>query len=263
MAQSLQARVAARGYPVFDLAGQSGQGTLPDSTLPGGIPPGSPTSTWTDPNVDPASVGATLTAPEEYVQGASLWGLPAALNPSDTPETHAAPFADPTLPLPEYYEQADAAHAGEFNGWQLRREPGTLTAFGQKEDLAPGSPAGPLQPLSGQIRSMGRFDGVQGYGGGGDGPGGTNAHMPLTVQDTSYPGPEGHPTFLNAAEVPFLTSDAFQFIAAEPALPVFTGVYDAPNSTVSAQDVIAADTPLQGAPVTSQPSGLLPIGWWG
>jgi hypothetical protein len=260
MAQTLQARVAQRGFPVFDTSGQSGQGTLPDSTLPAGIPPGSPTSAWTDPNVDPASVGATLPPPAEYVHGGRLWGLPGAVNPSDTPLTHAAPLADPTLPVGEYYAEADATHADDFNGWQLRRHPATLAEFGQNEDIASGSPPGPLQPLSGQIRSMGRYDGVQGYGGGGDGPGGTNAHMPLAVQDTAFPGPEGQRTFVSAAEVPFLTSDAFQFIAAAPELPPFTGVYDAPRSTVLAQDVIGADTPAQGAAVAAA-GGLQPLMW--
>ena len=260
MAQSLQARVAARGYPVFDLAGQSGQGTFPDSTLPAGIAPGSPTSTWTDPNVDPASVGATLPPPEEYVLGWDLWGLPGTPNPDDTPRTHAAPSADPTLPLPEYYEEADATHADTFDGVQLRHHPGTLETFGQQEGLAAGSPDGSLQRLDGQIRSMGRYDGVQGYGGGGDGINGTNKYMPLTVQDTTYPGPEGNRVFVSAAEVPFLTADAFQFIAAEPSLPPFTGVYDAPLTSVSAQDIITADSPLQGQDV-SDDSGLLSLMW--
>ena len=260
MARSVQARAAARGYPVYDLAGQSGQGTLPDSTLPSGIPPGSPTSAWTNPNTDPGSVAAPFVPPEEYVQGATLWGLPGAADPDDTPRTHAAPMADPTLPLPEYYGEADAPHADEFSGWRLRRSPATLDIFGQQAALVAGSPPGPLQPLSGQIRSMGGYDGVQGYGGGGDGPGGTNAHMPLTVQDTSYPGPEGNPVFVSAAEKPFLTTDAVQFIASQPSLPAFTGVYDAPLTTVSAQDVTGADVPAQG-PAVSAGAGLQPLMW--
>lgn len=262
MAQSVAARAAARGFPVFDVGGQTGQGALPDSTLPAGIPPGSPTSTWSDPNVDPASVGATLVPPEEFVDGGTLWGLGGALKPDNTPDTHAAPMADSTLPTAEYYLEADATHAGEFNGARIRHHPGTLAAFGQREDLAAGSPAGPLQPLTGQIRSMGRFDGVQGYGGGADGPGGVNAHMPLTVQDTTYPGPEGQRTFVSAAEVPFLTTDALQFIATAPELPPFTGVYNAPNSSVLAQDVIAADVPAQG-PAVGSGSGLQPLMYGG
>jgi hypothetical protein len=246
---------------VFNAAGQTGEGTLPDSTLPSGIAPGSPTSTWADPNVDPASVGAVLVPPEEYVQGASLWGLSGAMNPDDTPRTHAAPFADSTLPLPEYYLEADAAHAQNFDGVQERHRPGTLLAFGQAEDIAPGSPDGPLQRLTGQVRSMGRFDGVQGYGGGAGGVNGTNEHMPLTVNDISYPGPEGGRVFLNAAEKPFLTSDAVQFIASAPELPPFTGVYDAPRTSVLAQDVITADSPAQGPSVAAATSGLQPLMW--
>ena len=260
MARSIQARVAARGYPAFNLAGQTGEGTLPDSTLPSGIPPGSPMSPWADPNTDPASVGAVLPAPESYVHS-GLWGLSGSPNPDDTPRTHAAPLADPTLPLPEYWAEADATHAATFNGVQLRRHPGTLAEFGQSEDLAAGSPDGPLQRLSGQIRSMGRFDGVQGYGGGAGGVNGTNEHMPLTVQDISYPGPEGNPVFVNAAEKPFLTTDAVQFIASAPELPPFTGVYDAPRTSVLAQDIITADSPAQGPAVPAAPSGLQPLMW--
>ena len=260
MARSVTARAAARGFPVFGGSGVTGQGALPDSTLPSGTPPGSPTAQWSDPNTDPASVGATLTPPEEFVDGGSLWGLGAALNPDDTPGGHAAPMADPTLPRWEYYAEADATHADEFSGHRLRRRPGTLETFGQREDLAAGSPPGPLQPLAGQIRSMGRLDGVQGYGGGADGPGGVNAHMPLTVQDTEYPGPEGHRVFVSAAEKPFLTSDAVQFIATAPELPPFTGVYDAPRTSVLAQGVIAPDSPLQGQPVAPG-SGVLPLMW--
>jgi hypothetical protein len=263
MAQSIQSRAAARGYPVFDLAGQTGQGTLPDSTLPSGTAPGSPTSTWTDPNVDPASVGATLPPPEEYVLGGLMWGLSGAPDPDDTPRTHAAPIADSTLPVGEYFLEADAAHAENFDGVQLRHSPGTLLSFGQSEDVIPGSPDGPLQRLSGQVRSMGRFDGVQGYGGGAGGVNGTNQYMPLTVQDITFPGPEGNPTFLNAAEKPFLVPDADQFIATAPELPPFTGVYDAPRTSVLAQDVIAADSPLQGQAVSAGQGGLLPpAGWW-
>jgi hypothetical protein len=103
---------------------------------------------------------------------------------------------------------------------------------------------------------------VQGYGGGANGVNGTNEYMPLTVQDTTYPGPEGQRVFLNAAEKPFLTSDAVQFIANAPELPPFTGVYDAPRTSVLAQDVIAADSPAQGPPVPATPSGLLPLRTW-
>ncbi|HEY1622122.1 MAG TPA: hypothetical protein VGG25_31180 [Streptosporangiaceae bacterium] len=261
MATTLQARVAARGFPVFDVSGQSGQGTLPDSTLPSGQSPGDPTATWTDPNTDPASVPATLAAPEEYVLGQMAWGLPGAANPDDTPGTHAAPFADPTLPVGEYFAEADAAHADEFDGWKLRRAPATLARMQFGQQTAAGSPAGPLQPLTGQIRSNAGFDGVQGYGGGADGVNGTNATMPLTVNDIQFPGSLYYP-FVNAAEVPFLDAIPDQFIAAAPELPPFTGVYDAPNSAVLAQDPVTGDTPATGPAVADASSGaLLPL--WG
>lgn len=271
MARSVQERVAARGFPVFDISGQSGQGALPDSTLPSGQLTGQPTAAWTDPNVDLASVPATIPPPEEYVLGQVLWGLPGAAKPDDTPRTHAAPIADPTLAwqdgarknsagIEAYNAELEAAHGPVFDGVSIRRHPGTLPQFPFRQDTAQGSPAGPLQPLTGQIRAMGGYDAVQGYGGGGDGPGGTNAHMPLTVNDLEFPGHTYTNVFLNAAEKPFSVAIADQFIATAPELPVFTGVYDAPTTSVLAQDTVASDTPATG-PAVSQSSGLLPA--WG
>ena len=84
MAQTLYARTASRGFPVFDVAGQTGVGHLQDKTrLPehAGLPvPGQPY-----PVNDPANTPAQLAPPEPYILGPSLWGLPAAQNPDNTP----------------------------------------------------------------------------------------------------------------------------------------------------------------------------------
>lgn len=259
---TLQQRVAARGFPVVNIAGQSGQGALPDSTLPAAqVPPGSPTASWTDPNTDPASVAASLPPPEAYVTTDTLWGLSGAVNPDNTPRTHAAPVADQTLPPGEANAELEATHAPEFTGVQIRQHPPVLRSFDFGQQLTQGSPPGPLQPLSGQIRSMAGYDGVQGYGGGGDGEGGTNATMPLTTLDRQFPGETYHGVFLNAAEVPFLSADAVQYIAAAPELPQWMGGgFDVPTASVSAQDVTVADSPAQG-PALPATTGLLPS--WG
>src|SRR6266704_2975301 len=112
MPRPVAARAAQRGFPVFDFAGQTGQGRLPDSTAPP-AKAGLPAAPWTDPNTDLGSVPAVLPPPEEYVLGLSLWGLPAAANPDDTPRTHAAPLADPALLAAG---EGTDLHAGLFTG---------------------------------------------------------------------------------------------------------------------------------------------------
>lgn len=272
MAQPVIQRAAQRGFPVWDVSGQSGQGALQDSTAP---PPvaGLPTATWTDPNQDPASQPAILPPPEEFMLGLTLWGLPGALNPDDNPKsapdpgspegnTHAAPFADPSLPVGEYFAEADAAHAGVFTSPEVRRDIGTVAEFGLQRSLTEGNDTTNLQKLTGQIRSNAGLDGQQGYGGGGPGPLGTNLPE-LTVEARDYPG-ETYTTFLNAAEVPLLVAVPDQFIATAPELPPFTGVYDGPTANVSAQDVTSTDTPAQGPALQPAAQGYVYVpGFWG
>lgn len=247
-AQSLYARVAARGFPVFDLGGQSGQGTLPDSTQPGNSGPGEPSGTWTAPNVDTGSVATGLAAPAEFISG-GLWGLSGAMNPDLTPRTHAAPFADPTLPVGLYYEEADAAHAFTLGGPEERRNVGTVKQFRLEHLTASGGSASDQQPITGPMRALAGYDAVQGYGGGGDGPGGVNGTMPLTVDQRSYPG-ELYRAFVDAAEVDMVVPEAAQFIPNEPSMfPWRGGLFNSPTSTVRAQDPVTADVPAQGPAV--------------
>lgn len=247
MAQPIAARAAQRGFPVFDFAGQTGQGALPDSTAP---PPaaGLPTAPWTDPNNDPASVPAALALPEPYVLGQPLWGLPAGINPDDTPRTHAAPFADPAQLA---VGDTDGTHGPVFNGPAVRHNPATLSTMLQDRVRGQGSAADTLQPLTGQIRSMGGYDAVQGYGGGGPGPGGVNTPQGPATDDMTFGGYTYHNVTVNAAEVPFLVPSASQFIATAPELPPYAPSFDGPTAAVQAQGVIAADTPAQGPPLAA------------
>lgn len=248
MAQSIYARAAARGFPVFDASGQSGQGALPDSTAPPQVA-GRPGAPYVNPNTDPASVPAALPLPQEFQLGLGLWGLPGAPSPDNTPRTHAAPFADPTLPAGEYAAAADAAHGPVFDGVAVRNDVGTLARMRQGRQGGAGSRADTLAPVNPAMRGQAGFDAVQGYGGGGPGPGGVNDPQgPLTDLMTfggeTYNGGPG--TFVSAAEVPFLTAGADQFIAAAPELPPYMPAYDAPTANVSAQQPVGTDTPAQG-----------------
>jgi hypothetical protein len=241
MPQPVAARAARRGFPVFDFAGQSGQGALQDATAPPAVA-GLPTAPWTDPNTDPASVPAAMPPPEAYVLGASLWGLPGAANPDNTPHTHAAPLADPAL-------LADGEgfdlHAGLFTG-VAERQPWTQPSMAQDRVEGQGSIADTLQPLTGQIRVNAGYDAVQGYGGGGPGPGGVNEPQGPVTDEMMFGGYTYHNIMVSAAEVPFLVPDAVQFIASAPELPPYAPTWDAPTTSVLAQDVISADMPAQG-----------------
>lgn len=265
MATSVRARAALRGFPVFDASGQSGQGALQDSTA-GPARAGLPTASWSDPNQDPGSVPAQLPPPELYMLGGLMWGLPGAANPDNNPKsapgpgspqgnTHAAPIADPTLPIGDYFAEADATHADVFTGPDFRHDVGDVRQFALRRSLTEGNSPLTQQKLTGPIRALAGLDGVQGYGGGGPGPGGTNLPE-LTTENRDYPG-ETYTTFVSAAEVPFLTADADQFIAYAPELPPFVGVYDVPTANVQAQQPVTTDTPAQGPQLASPaPVGL-------
>lgn len=260
MAQSVYQRTAARGFPVYDYGGQSGQGTLPDSTA-GPARAGLPNAAWTDPNTDPGSVPAVLPAPEEFQLGLTMWGLPGALNPDNTPRTHAAPIADPTSPA--YIQDATAAHGPVFTG-VAERQPVALAAMRQGRQGGQGSSADTLQPLAGQIRSNAGYDAVQGYGGGGPGPGGVNDPQGPTTDLMTFAGETyngGPGTFVSAAEKPFLTADAAQFIASAPELPPYAPTFDAPTTSVSAQQAVGTDTPAQGPAVGTGTPAYLTSFW--
>lgn len=248
MPRSLQARVAGRGYPVFDASGQSGVGRLPDSTLPTGLQAGSSDPAWQDPNIDPGWLPATLPAPDPFITG-GMFGLPGGWKVDDTPRTHAAPMADLTLPDNEGAIEADAAHEALFNGPAVRRDVGTQASLRFGQQLLEGNGQTLLAGgLPGQLRGNAPFDGVQGYGGGGRGPGGTNLPE-LTTLDRQFGGETYHNTFVSAAEVPRYDVAAIQFVPSELAqAPWLGGNYDVPTASNAPQQVIPADVPAQGTP---------------
>ena len=259
MPRPVAARAARRGFPVFDFAGQTGQGRLPDSTAPP-AKAGLPAAPWTDPNTDLGSVPAVLPPPEEYVLGLSLWGLPAAANPDDTPRTHTAPLADPALLAAG---EGTDLHAGLFTGAAERHHPGANLAMRQGRAGGHGSSADTLQPLTGQIRSQAGYDAVQGYGGGGPGPGGVNEPQGPATDQMIFGGETYHNVMVSAAEVPFLVAGTDQFIAAAPEFPPYAASFDGPTASVRAQDVVGADVPDQGPPAGQSPVPAYATSFWG
>lgn len=266
MAASLYQRVASRGFPTENIAGQSGQGSLPDSTLPSGPGAGQATATWTNPNLDPGSVPATLPPPEVYVDtSGAMWGLPGGVNPDDTPHTHAAPMADFTLPQPEYWAEADATHAPLFSGPQVRMHPGTLAAFPMERFYGEGGGRSVQDPADGASgKALGGLDAVQGYGGGGAGPGGLNPAMPHVTDQRAYPGETYvNASYVQAAEVPFLVPEVTQFIASAPELPPYSPPYAVPTANVSAQVTTGPDVPATGPALAPETGYVYTPGYWG
>jgi hypothetical protein len=258
MAQSVYARAAARGFPVYDASGQTGQGRLQDSTAK---PPaaGLPDAPFTDPNQDPGSVPAALAPPQEYQLGLTLWGLPGAGNPDDTPRTRTAPRADPALLAAGIDE---GTHGPLFTGVAVRNDIGTSAAMRQGRQGGQGSTADTLQPLAGQIRSQGGYDAVQGYGGGGPGPGGVNDPQGPTVDLTTFDGETYHNVIVSAGEVPFLSAGGDQFIASGAAeFPAYMPSFDSPTANVTAQATVGTDTPATGPELTALPASA--TSFWG
>lgn len=264
MARSLYERAAARGFPVFNASGQTGQGALADSTAPPARA-GLPAAAWADPNTDPGSVGAALPLPQEYQLGAGLWGLPAGANPDDgVYGPHGVPMADPTADEASYIAEATGAHGPVFNSAAIRHHPGTLEHMDQGRQGGQGSSAAIQVPLPPPMRALGGFDAVQGYGGGGPGPGGVNEPQGPATDLMTF---GGHAftadSFVSAGEVPFLSVSADQFIASAPELPPYAPAYDVPTANVSAQAVVAVDTPALGPSLSPGAPGVYVPGFWG
>ena len=193
MATGLYGRVQARGFPVSpayagspevvaqaSLEAQGGTADPshasqrwgpPTSTLPGFAPEGPP--------------------PPQLEVRADIPGPGAPSDPNQSPgygpgtfRSHAAPWPQPVLTA----DPADTArraqesltiHGVDFGGRKLQEYAGVVP----QDDGLPMNPSGTEDygasgqaPLSGAARVLGGLDSVQGYGGGGDGPGGVNSH---------------------------------------------------------------------------------------
>jgi hypothetical protein len=305
MAQSVYARTAARGFPVFDASGQTGVGHLQDVTrLPehAGLP--QPGQAY--PVNDPANTPAQLAPPEEYILGLQLWGLPGSPTLDTTPHGveyagrqvgdtgpgghgvddvpkpvaddpypagpyHDAPLIDPGLATFHPVQGHESSQAQAHLEADATRAPGIDNS---EEILYPNYPdvdyvgfqgvmrqdhVGPVEgnqtltqdKVTGQLRSNAGLDAIQGYGGGGKGPGGTN--LPEITEDhRDYPGSfYSHDAFTQAGEVPHLDAETAQFIQSQPGQAPWTGdMWSFPLVQTHAQDITPADVPLQGPSVS-------------
>lgn len=230
----------------------------------------------------------------EWVNDAPMWGLPAGTRPAELPHaqtadappagprtpvaghlmfgqyqggvegpSHAAPF--PNLPMGSpwnheqdvlYFEEENEVHGVNFGGHAARNDIPFLPdmpGWSHEPENEGGSTN--LQPLSGPIRAQAGLDAVQGYGGGGPGPGGTNADKQYGYwRDESRQAVDIRPVMVNAAEIPFRTELPQMFTATDQTTtgpPVDYG-YAAPTVNMIPQ------APYEPPPVAS--GGPLPAG---
>ena len=271
MAQGLYSRVNSRGYPSSVYAGMTGAGALESQ--------GGPYDPAHGDTSDVARYGNQVLkgfepeAPPQpsvpVLEGA--WGLPGdAAGVARSPGGHAAPW-------PGWAPAYEGEHLAVLNDNVMETHAedfGTLPNHTQVTDVDStpmtdwsttdtGQPS--QEQVAGQIRYMGGFDAVTGYGGGGSGPGGINPAEFSAVRNRTVTLTEPQPMiYLDPAERPalwpqasgsFTPSDAVQ--GPGPWASGWAGdniAYDDPSAYEPPPDPDTLTTPLAAAPVSS--------GWW-
>lgn len=264
MATGLYARVGKR-FPNSAVAGQTGAGALESqggsyNPAHGQDVTGDVSSTLPGFQPEPVAEPDVL-----ILDGA--FGLPGGTNPDETPDTHAAPFPGwagsyaPSEELDALHQSSMDIHSADFGALDPRMNSSDAEAqpdfdIGQVD--SPG--ASVLQPVGGQLRFMGGFDATQGYGGGADGPGGTNSYGFANVKRTYIRGANPQPmSYLDPAERPFIVPQASGTFTptddVQGPSPVGTFInapginYDAPSAYQPAPEPETLQTPLVEAPV--------------
>jgi hypothetical protein len=193
---SLYGRVQARGFPVPAAYSQSPEAVSAAALAAHGgtADPAHGQNPWGPPPSTLRGFQPEGAAPP----GVEVLGdIPGPGSPSDpdqspgygpgTFRTHAAPWPGwagsyaPSDDLDILHANSRSIHAADFGGRKLSQFQGD--ASGNGADYLPMNPSGTEDygassqaPLSGAARVLGGLDSVQGYGGGGHGPGGVNAN---------------------------------------------------------------------------------------
>lgn len=237
MAASLYSRVLARGFPPPPAYSDSPEvvGASALASQGGPADPAHGENVW---GPSPSTLtGFSLEGPGA-VSVTVLGDLPGPGSPSDpnqspgygpgTFRSHAAPWPQPVLGQHDLEATAARAqesmdiHAVNFGGLLLQdfmpgQSPGDV--------ILPMNPSGTEDygdsnqaPLSGAQRVLGGRDSVQGYGGGGDGPGGVNAYGYSSVRAdhlnisgnvvNAYLDPAERPFFVPQAAGTYIPTDA-------------------------------------------------------
>lgn len=185
----LYGRLQSRGFPSSAVAGQTGAGARESQGHPADPIHGQAAAAagqWsTLPGFQPEPPPGPAV---ELLEG--TWGLPGQVyEPDQTPgygpgelRTHAAPvpgwagsYDDPELAV--VHDNSVEIHSVDFGALDKRRRSPSSSPepnYDQWRSNDPGSSN--LEHVGGQLRFMGGYDADQGYGGGADGPGGTNSY---------------------------------------------------------------------------------------
>jgi hypothetical protein len=244
--------LASQGGPTDPAHGETVTAAGQYTTLPGYLPE------------SPADLSVPL------LEG--TWGISGSgENPDQTPRTHAAPvpgwagsYADPAL-LDVHGNSAEI-HAVDFGALAPRMHSPAAAAEPALDiqRIASGGEV-PLDRVSGQLRAMGGYDGTQGYGGGADGPGGTNSYGFSDVRRTRITATDPQPmSYLDPAERPFIVPQASGAFTPTDAVwgPAPAGTYlDAGN--INSTPPSPYEAPPDPATAAAAPAGgAVSAGWW-
>lgn len=263
MAAGLYQRVVARGFPSNAAAGLTGAGALESQ--------GGPTDPAHGQSLVDARGGAIPgyepegVAPVQILIGTSAFGLPGAVDPDQTPGTHAAPwpgwagsYSDPDLLV--MHENSVEIHGADFGA--LARRVHSANALGKEPQYDQWSSNDPgesiQQPLTGQIQAMGGYDRVQGYNLSnqyGFDAGHRERHYAQVEVPMAYLDPAERVFIVPQASGVYTPTDTYQGpeqwasnLSAETVNATPQAAYTPP----AAPDVVAQ--PLQGPPASA--------GWW-
>ncbi|HEY1699190.1 MAG TPA: hypothetical protein VGG75_05665 [Trebonia sp.] len=272
MAATLYDRVAARAFPVSVVTQeQTGAGALESQ----GLPLSPQDLSESDPGKYVTLPGYTgddgLPAPEVLIIDGAF-GLPGGLNEDHTPQTHAAPTPGwtgsyaPSQDLYDLHESSMLIHGEDFGALAPRMTSPASIAEPTLDIENINSPGeNELQAVSGQLAAMGGYDATQGYGGGGDGPGGTNSYGFSDVRRTYIRATDPQPNgYVDPAERPFIVpqaSGSFEqtdAVVGEPGAGSYWAggdiAYNDPSPYTPPPDPATLSSPLPSAPISA--------GWW-
>lgn len=265
-------RVAARGFPVSvttpEMTGAGAQESQGTWLEPQDLTQSDPSAYVTLPGYDAAS---SLPAPDVLIIDGAF-GLPGGTSDDQTPFTHAAPWPGwagsyaPSQELFDLHESSVLVHSEDFGSLVPRMTSPASTAEPTLsiEQINSGG-ENELQPVTGQLAAMGGYDATQGYGGGGDGPGGTNSYGFSDVRRTYIRATDPQPMgYVDPAERPFVVpqaSGSFEQtdeVVGEPGAGSYWSGGDIPYNLPSAYepppDPATLQSPLSSAPISA--------GWW-
>lgn len=265
-------RVAARGFPVTvttsEMTGAGALASQGTALAPQDLTQSDPGKYVTLPGY--AAAGA-LPPPDVLILDGAF-GLPGGTSGDETPFTHAAPWPGwagsyaPSQDLYDLHAESVLIHAQDFGSLAGRMNSPASTAEPALDVNTFASPGeNELQPVSGQLQAMGGYDATQGYGGGGDGPGGTNANGFADVRRTYIRATDPQPNgYVDPAERPFTVpqaSGSFEptdAVVGEPGAGSYWSggdiSYNLPSAYEPPPEAGTLTAPLASAPVSG--------GWW-